>query len=193
MPWIRTIEPEDATGRLAEVYGWQAAKLGRPTEFTQLGSLDAEVVNARLVLYRASEGVQSALTPLQKQLISYLTSILNTTPHCASLSRTQLDLIDGGAELMAALDRRDYDVLEPVDAAIARYVDKVTLRPGEMTEADIDVLRVCRSRRSRDPRRQQSVRPSQLHEPSRQRSRAAARSGRRGALARPRAALDVLV
>ena len=143
MPWIRTIEPEDATGRLAEVYGWQAAKLGRPTEFTQLGSLDAEVVNARLVLYRASEGVQSALTPLQKQLISYLTSILNTTPHCASLSRTQLDLIDGGAELVAALDRRDYDALDPVDAAIARYVDKVTLRPGEMTEADIDALRAA--------------------------------------------------
>jgi uncharacterized peroxidase-related enzyme len=141
MPWIRTIEPEDATGRLAEVYGWQAAKLGRPTEFTQLGSLDAEVVHARLVLYRASEGVQSALTPLQKQLISYLTSILNTTPHCASLSRTQLDQMDGGAELMSALDRRDYDALEPVDAAIARYVDKVTLRPGEMTEADIDALR----------------------------------------------------
>ena len=124
MPWIRTIEPEDATGRLAEVYGWQAAKLGRPTEFTQLGSLDAEVVNARLVLYRASEGVPSALTPLQKQLISYLTSILNSTPHCASLSRTQLDQMDGGAELMVALDRRDYDALEAVDAAIARYIEQ---------------------------------------------------------------------
>ena len=70
MPWIRTIEPEDATGRLAEVYGWQSAKLGRPTEFTQLGSLDPEVVNARLVLYKASEGVPSALTPRQKQLIA---------------------------------------------------------------------------------------------------------------------------
>ena len=48
-PWIRTVDPEDAEGRLAEAYGWQARKLGRPTEFTQLGSLDAEVVHARVV------------------------------------------------------------------------------------------------------------------------------------------------
>ncbi len=30
MPWIRTIDPDDATGRLAELYGWQSSKLGRP-------------------------------------------------------------------------------------------------------------------------------------------------------------------
>src|SRR5205807_9024604 len=80
MPWIRTVEPEDARGRLAEAYQWQARKLGRPTEFTQLGSLDAEVVLARLNLYRASESVPSRLTPTQRLLISYLTSILNSTP-----------------------------------------------------------------------------------------------------------------
>jgi len=136
MPWIRTIAPEDATDRLAELYGWQSAALGRPTEFTQLGSLDAEVVNARLVLYKASEGVASSLTPRQKQLIAYLTSILNATPHCASLSRAQLD-----GELVRVLDARDYGALDEVDAAIARYVETLTLRPGEVTEADVDALR----------------------------------------------------
>jgi uncharacterized peroxidase-related enzyme len=141
MPWIRTIAPEDATGRLAEAYGWQAHKLGRPTEFTQLGSLDAEVVRARLVLYRASENVPSRLTGRQRQLISYLTSVLNTTPHCASLARPQLVSGDAGAELVDALDRRDYGSLPAADAALARYVDKLTLRPGEMSSADIDALR----------------------------------------------------
>ncbi|HTN78787.1 MAG TPA: hypothetical protein VMK16_03855 [Acidimicrobiales bacterium] len=136
MPWIRTIEPEDATGRLAELYGWQAAALGRPTEFTRLGSLDPEVVNARLVLYKAAEGVESALTPRQKQLIAYLTSILNETPHCSSLSRAQLD-----DELVRILDARDYDALDPVDRALARYTEILTLRPGEVSEADVDALR----------------------------------------------------
>ncbi len=141
MPWIQTIDPHDATGRLAEVYGWQSAKLGRPTEFTQLGSLDPEVVNARLVLYKASEGVTSALTPRQKQLIAYLTSVLNATPHCASLSRSQLDLIDGGTDLVGILDRRDYGALDEVDAAIARYVEVLTVRPGDMSESHVDALR----------------------------------------------------
>src|SRR5262245_411996 len=141
MPWIRTIPPEEATGRLAEGYGWQAHKLGRPTEFTQLGSLDAEVLFARLALYRASENVPSRLTPPQRTLISYLTSILNTTPHCASLARPQLLADDDGQALLEALDRRAYGELEAADAALARYVDKLTLRPGEMTASDVQALR----------------------------------------------------
>src|SRR5215207_2781623 len=141
MPWIRTIDPEDADGRLAEAYQWQARKLGRPTQFTQLGSLDAELVNARLVMYRASENVPSRLSPRQRQLISYLTSILNATPHCAALARTQIRGLASGDALLDALDRQRYDDLPPADAALARYVHKLTLTPGALSEADIDELR----------------------------------------------------
>src|SRR3981081_1560929 len=129
MPWIRTVEPDDADGRLAEAYGWQARKLGRPTEFTQLGSLDAEGVHARLTLYKASENVPSRLTPAQGLLISYLTSILNATPHCASLARTQLCGLEDGETLIRTLDRRAYASLATPNAALARYVEKLTLRP----------------------------------------------------------------
>ena len=140
MVWIHTIDPEQADGALADAYGWQARKLGRPTEFTQLGSLAPDVVHARLVLYRASENVPSRLTPTQKLLISYLTSILNATPHCASLARTQL-CAGGSDALVRALDRRDYHSLIPADAALARYVEKLTLRPGEIAESDVVALR----------------------------------------------------
>jgi uncharacterized peroxidase-related enzyme len=140
MVWIRTIEPAEATGRLKDAYDWQASRLGKPTEFTQLGSLDADVVNARLVLYRATENVPSTLTFSQRELISYLTSILNKTPHCASLARTQLRNT-GAEDLLAILDSGDYSRLAPADAALARYVHKVTLTPGEVSEADIEELR----------------------------------------------------
>jgi uncharacterized peroxidase-related enzyme len=140
MPWIRTIPPADATGRLKEAYDWQASRLGQPTEFTQLGSLDAEVVHARLILYKATENVASGLTVPQGELISYLTSILNSTPHCASLARTQLSNL-GQDDLIEILDHGDYDRLSPPDAALARYVHKVTLSPGAVTEADIEDLR----------------------------------------------------
>ena len=141
MPWIQTVPPEEAAGRLAEAYQWQSRKLGRPTEFTQLGSLDAEVVHARLVLYRASENVPSQLTPRQRTLISYLTSILNATPHCASLARPQILAGDDGAGLLEALDRGDYHALPAADAALADYVHKLTLTPGAMTQEDVEALR----------------------------------------------------
>jgi uncharacterized peroxidase-related enzyme len=140
MVWIRTVEPEDAEGRLAEAYAWQARKLGRPTEFTMLGSLDADLVHARLQLYRASENVPSRLSAAQRLLISYLTSILNGTPHCASLARTQLCSI-GAEALVRVLDRRAYLELSDADAALARYVEKLTLHPGELSEDDIAALR----------------------------------------------------
>jgi uncharacterized peroxidase-related enzyme len=140
MVWIRTIDPDDADGRLAEAYAWQSRKLGRPTEFTQLGSLAPEVVHARLILYRASEGVRSRLTPAQKLLISYLTSILNATPHCASLARTEL-CRQGEAALVEALDARDYARLVAADAELAQYVEKLTLHPGDIEAADVEALR----------------------------------------------------
>lgn len=140
MVWIRTIEPEDADGRLAEAYAWQSRKLGRPTEFTQLGSLAPEVVHARLVLYRASEGVPSRLAPVQKLLISYFTSILNATPHCAALARTELCRISQEA-IVRSLDRRDFASLSPQDGALAKYVEKLTLHPGEIVAADVEALR----------------------------------------------------
>lgn len=140
MVWIRTVEPEDAEGRLVEAYAWQARKLGRPTEFTMLGSLDADLVRARLQLYRASENVPSRLSAAQRLLISYFTSILNATPHCASLARTQLCSI-GEEALVRVLDRRAYLELSDADAALARYVEKLTLHPGELSEDDIAALR----------------------------------------------------
>jgi uncharacterized peroxidase-related enzyme len=141
MPWISTVDPEHAEGPLAEAYAWQAKRLGRPTEFTQLGSLAPEVVHARLVLYRASENIPSRLTPRHRLLISYLTSILNATPHCASLARSQLLDVEGGEKLTKALDRGTYAALPSDEAALADYVHKLTLTPGMIVESDIERLR----------------------------------------------------
>src|SRR5258708_1034425 len=98
---------------------------------------------ARLSLYRASENVPSRLTLLQKLLIRYLTSSLNATPHCASLARNQLSAVPGGAVLLEALDADDYAALDAPDEALARYVSKLTLHPGDIVLADIDALRAC--------------------------------------------------
>ena len=50
-------------------------------------------------------------------------------------------LSDGADALIAALDRRDYDSLAAPDAALARYVEKLTLRPGDVSQQDIEALR----------------------------------------------------
>lgn len=139
--WIRTVPVAEATGRLAEAYAWQSRTLGAPTTFTRLGSLDPEIVHARLVLYKASENSPSAITPLQRALLGYVTSWLNRTPHCVSQIDIKLHEVGADAEFVAALQEGRYDDLPPVEAALARYAHRLTLTPGDIVEADLQALR----------------------------------------------------
>ncbi len=141
MVWIRTVPASEATGTLARAYERQASKLGHPSQFSMLGSLDPDLVAARLELYRASERCPSMLTQRQRLLIAYLTSVLNRTPHCASQVRLKLTHSGVPDEVVDALEQGRYDHLEPADAAVARYTDKLTVDPGHMTEADVRALR----------------------------------------------------
>lgn len=141
MPWIRTIPPEKATGQLAKAYDWQARRLGRPTEFTQLGSLEPELVYARLLLYKASEGASSALTERQRTIAGHVASSANRTPHCVSRSRIKLRELGLDEEVVGALEAGRFENLPPEEAAVARYADKLTRAPGDVSEADIDNLR----------------------------------------------------
>jgi len=139
--WIRTVPVEEAAGRLKEAYDWQSKRLGNPTEFTLLGSLDPEIVHARLGLYRASEKCPSALTPRQRCVIGYVTSVLNDTPHCSSQVRLKLRELGFTEGQLRAMDEGRYEELEPDVAAVARYTHKLTREPGEMVESDIEDLR----------------------------------------------------
>src|SRR5919108_830941 len=135
--WIRTVPVGEASGRLKEAYDWQSKRLGRPTEFTLLGSLDPEIVHARLVLYRASERCPSELTPRQRCVIGYVTSVLNETPHCSSQVGLKLRELGYTDEEMRALDEGRYETLAADEAAVARYAAKLTNEPGAVDESDI--------------------------------------------------------
>jgi uncharacterized peroxidase-related enzyme len=141
MPWIEIIPPEEATGRLAEAYQWQAQRLGQPTEFTQLGSLEPEIVHARLVLYKATENTSSQLSDRQKNLASHVTSLVNQTPHCTSRSRIKLRQLGIDGALLDDVEELRFEELPPGEAAVARYAEKLTRDPGAVSRDDIEDLR----------------------------------------------------
>lgn len=137
MPW-----PE-ATGVLKAAYDWQAASLGEPAEFTMLGSPYPEVVEERLRLYRTVEACPSALSPVERQVACFVTSLLNGTAHCASGLRLKLGSLGLADELLDAIeaDPAGFTTEPPRLLAVARHAAKLTLRPTDMTEADLDELR----------------------------------------------------
>jgi uncharacterized peroxidase-related enzyme len=141
--WVATVAPEDAEGRLKEAYDWQAARLGAPTEFTQLGSLHPDLVYERLRLYKVVEDVPSTLAETERLLAVYVTSVLNDTPHCASGARAKLEAIGTDEALLA---RVDADPVAPATGderldVVLRYASTLTRSPGGVTAAEIDELR----------------------------------------------------
>lgn len=143
MAWIRTIDWGDATGELKEAYDWQAASLGEPAEFTRVGSLFPGIVAERLSLYRTVERCPSSLSPIERQLACYVTSLCNGTAHCASGLRLKLVSleIDPAALRSVEEDPRSPDLDDPRLRAICHHAAKLTVAPTEMVESDIDELR----------------------------------------------------
>jgi len=136
VPWISTVGWSESSGVLREAYDWQAASLGEPTEFTQLGSLYPELVMERLRLYKVVEGAPSALTPLERRVAAYVTSMANDTPHCSSGLVHRLADLGVPVERLADARRQDARL-----DAIAVYAEKLTRQPDRMEPADVERLR----------------------------------------------------
>lgn len=142
--WITTVPWTDATGELADAYNWQAASLGEPAEFTMLGSLYPPVVDERLRLYRVVEQCPSSLHPIERQAAAWVVSLLNGTDHCASglsLKLTSLGLADSVKDAIADNPGDPQTGGARLDA-ICAHAAKLTLRPTEMSEGDLDALRL---------------------------------------------------
>jgi uncharacterized peroxidase-related enzyme len=140
--WIQIIGPEDAEGQLAEVYEWQSKGLGYVAPLTTIGSLAPELVHARLNLYRAGEQCPSPnITPLFRQYVSYLVSVLNAGAYCRSGSEYRL--LDGGvsADDLKKICEGRYDEFSPQLAEMLRYVHKLAVEPANMVEEDVQKLR----------------------------------------------------
>ena len=141
--WIETVPWSDAEGPLAEAYDWQAASLGAPAEFTMLGSLYPEIVDERLRLYRAVENCPSALSPVERQAVAFVTSLLNATAHCASGLR--MKLLSLGLDPVT-VERIEADPAHPDTGderldALCAHAAELTTNPQAMARSDIDGLR----------------------------------------------------
>lgn len=141
--WVDVVPPASATGTLKEAYDWQAAKLGEPTEYTQLGSLLPDLVRERLQLYKVVDSARAGLSEREWRLIAYVTSRLNKTPHCSSGLEVKLEElgIDARQREQIIADHANPDTGSARLDALISYTSRLTLAPGEIQERDIERLR----------------------------------------------------
>jgi len=78
MPWIRTVPPDEASGRLRQIYDAAVRRAGRVFNVVRLQSLRPKVLDASMRLYlELMHSHEGALTRAQREMIAVVVSATN--------------------------------------------------------------------------------------------------------------------
>jgi uncharacterized peroxidase-related enzyme len=77
MAWIKTIEPEDASGELKNEYMRAVARAGKAFNILTLQSLNPETLHASIGLYLATMHAPSGLSRAERELMAVVVSRAN--------------------------------------------------------------------------------------------------------------------
>jgi alkylhydroperoxidase family enzyme len=77
MPWIKVIEPEDATGELKREYDAAVERAGKVFNILKVQSLNAGVLRASMGLYLATMHGPSGLPRADREMLATVVSWAN--------------------------------------------------------------------------------------------------------------------
>ncbi len=77
MPWIRTIQPDEATGRLAQTYRAAIERAGRVFGILKAQSIAPPILDASLALYQRIMRAEHGLARYQRELLAVVVSRAN--------------------------------------------------------------------------------------------------------------------
>jgi len=145
--WIRTIDPQDATGRLAELYEKVATPHGTVDNVMRAHSLRPESLDGHVTLYRSVLHNDANTLPFWfLEAVATYVSLTNrchyaTAHHSANFRRLVGD--EGRAEAMyAALACARPELhFAGKELALLEYARKLTADVGAMCESDVAALR----------------------------------------------------
>jgi uncharacterized peroxidase-related enzyme len=147
MTWIATIAYEDATGRLKKLYDRIKGPDNNVDNIMLAHSLRPHTMEGHMALYKyALHHSANTLSKDYLETIGVYVSLLNECRYCidhhfSGLCRL-IDDAERAGEIRAALDARNpAAAFAGKEQAGLQYVEKLTINQGEMSQADIDVLR----------------------------------------------------
>jgi len=147
--WIRMISEDEADADVAAALEGARTPHGTVDNVLRVHSLRPNTMRGHMTLYRAvlHDDANTLPTWLQETVASYV-SMLNDcsyslTNHWANARHLMADDAKADAIEAAMRARRPEEALAGRELALMHYAEKLTLRPGEMTEADVAALRAA--------------------------------------------------
>ena len=145
--WIKMIADEDADQNLLDVLQLARTPHGTVDNVMRVHSLRPNTMRGHVILYRAALHDDANTLPmwLQETISSYV-SILNDCPyslanHWANARHLINDKTKADAVEAALHARRPQEVFEGRELALLEYAAKLTLRPGDMVQTDVEHLK----------------------------------------------------
>ena len=145
--WIKMVADGDADPQLREVLDLARTPHGTVDNVMRVHSLRPSTMRGHVVLYRAALHDDANTIPmwLQETISSYVSVINDCAYSYANHWKNAAHLIGDAsraAEVEAALQARAPEqVFTGAELALLRYAEKLTVTPGEMTQADVTALR----------------------------------------------------
>lgn len=138
--FLKTVDPADATGDVAEIYARETASIGFVMEATRCWTTRPEV----LPLYEAfTEGVKAnfSLGLRGWRLITFIAAKQVPSTYCSHVYARSLARDLGKAQVLAI--QRDFRNagLAAKDVAMLAYAEQVARDASKVTQGDIDALR----------------------------------------------------
>lgn len=142
MARIRVIEPEDARGRLREIYEQLEGKRGKIAAIHKIQSLNPESIRSHMDLYMTIMYGKSSLSRAQRELIGVVVSRANGCEYCV---RHHLEALRHFWRDHELLERIEEDFgqagLDDRNAALCDYAWKLSRRPAGMDDDDFRAMR----------------------------------------------------
>lgn len=147
MSWIDTVDHEASAGRLRRIYDRVAGPAGQIDNILRLHSLRPHTLEGHLALYKSVlHHTGNRLPVWLLEAVGVYVSRLNGCDYCVehhSAGLRRLMERDGrAAAVLRAIESDGVDDgLEPREAEILRYAQRLTRDPASVTERDIERLR----------------------------------------------------
>lgn len=142
MTWIREIEEEGAEGQIAELYADLRRQRGKVSNILKVHSLRPQALQHHLDLYMGLMFGPGGLSRRQRELLAVAVSQANDCAYCIAHHVEALGRYVRDVNQLAALATtvRQPFLLE-VERLLVDYAVKLTLTPGEVSQADVAALR----------------------------------------------------
>lgn len=142
MAFIDIIEPEEASGKLKEIYDDLRKKRGKLAQIHKIQSLNPESIVGHMDLYMSIMFSRSPLSRAQREMIAVVVSAANECRYCQLHHGTALMHYWKDQSKIDQL-RTDFEQLdlEEIDLELCRLAKELTLHPGGMDEQQIEPLK----------------------------------------------------